>query len=58
MEMDMPNMPVKMPAMESVRCVTPEQAKDPANALLRDQRTAVVANRIAKSPTTRCPARR
>ena len=33
MQMDMPNMPVKMPEMKTIQCVTPEQAKDPANAL-------------------------
>ena len=34
-QMEMPNMPVKMPEMKSTRCVTPEQAKDPASALPR-----------------------
>jgi hypothetical protein len=33
MQMDMPNMPVKMPEMKTMQCVTPEQAKDPASAL-------------------------
>jgi hypothetical protein len=33
MQMEMPNMPVKMPEMKSTRCITPEQAKDPANSL-------------------------
>ena len=33
MQMDMPNMPVKMPEMKTTQCVTPEQAKDPASAL-------------------------
>jgi hypothetical protein len=35
MQMDMPNMPIKMPEMKSVQCVTPEQAKDPTAALPR-----------------------
>lgn len=35
MQMDMPNMPVKMPEMKSTQCITPEQAKDPANSLPR-----------------------
>jgi hypothetical protein len=35
MQMDMPNMPVKMPEMKSVQCITPEQAKDPASSLPR-----------------------
>ena len=35
MQMDMLNMPMKMPAMKSVQCVTPEQAKDPAASLPR-----------------------
>ena len=30
MQMEMPNLPVKMPEMKSTRCITPEQAKDPA----------------------------
>ena len=33
MQMDMPNMPVKMPEMKTTQCVTPEQAKDPASTL-------------------------
>lgn len=33
MQMEMPNMPVKMPEMKSTQCVTPEQAKDPAGTL-------------------------
>jgi hypothetical protein len=33
MQMDMPNMPMKMPEMKTTQCVTPEQAKDPAGAL-------------------------
>jgi Protein of unknown function (DUF3617) len=33
MQMDMPNMPVKMPEMKTMQCVTPEQVKDPASAL-------------------------
>ena len=33
MQMEMPNMPVKMPEMKSTRCVTAEQAKDPASSL-------------------------
>jgi Protein of unknown function (DUF3617) len=35
MQMEMPNLPVKMPEMKSTRCVTPEQAKDPASSLPR-----------------------
>ena len=35
MQMDMPNMPVKLPEMKTTQCVTPEQAKDPANSLPR-----------------------
>lgn len=35
MQMDMPNMPIKMPEMKSVQCITPEQAKDPASSLPR-----------------------
>lgn len=35
MQMDMPNMPIKMPEMKTTQCVTPEQAKDPANSLPR-----------------------
>jgi hypothetical protein len=37
MQMDMPNMPVKMPEMKTTQCVTPEQANDPANSLPRPQ---------------------
>ena len=33
MQMDMPNMPLKMPEMKTTQCVTPGQAKDPASAL-------------------------
>ena len=33
MQMDMPNMPVKMPEMKTTQCETPEQAKDPASTL-------------------------
>jgi hypothetical protein len=33
MQMDMPNMPMKMPEMKTTQCVTQEQAKDPAGAL-------------------------
>jgi len=33
MQMEMPNVPVKMPEMKSTQCVTPEQAKDPSRAL-------------------------
>ena len=33
LQMDMPNMPVKMPEMKTTQCVTPEQAKDPASSL-------------------------
>ena len=29
MEMDMPNMPMKMPAIKTVQCITKEQADDP-----------------------------
>ena len=29
MEMEMPGMPMKMPAMKTTQCVTPEQVKDP-----------------------------
>jgi len=32
-QMEVPNMPVKMPEMKNTQCITPEQAKDPANAL-------------------------
>jgi hypothetical protein len=32
-QMEMANMPVKMPEMKTIRCVTPEQSKDPAKAL-------------------------
>jgi hypothetical protein len=32
-QMEMPNMPVKMPAMKNTQCVTKEQLKDPAKAL-------------------------
>lgn len=35
MQMDMPNLPIKMPEMKSTECITPEQAKDPANSLPR-----------------------
>jgi hypothetical protein len=35
MQMDMPSMPLKMPEMKTTQCVTPEQAKDPANSLPR-----------------------
>lgn len=34
-QMQMPNMPVQMPEMKITQCVTPEQAKDPANTLPR-----------------------
>ena len=34
-QMQMPNMPVQMPAMKTTQCVTPEQLKDPANAVPR-----------------------
>jgi hypothetical protein len=33
MQMEMPNMPMKMPEMKTTQCVTPEQVKDPAGAL-------------------------
>jgi len=32
-QMEMANMPMKMPEMKTMRCVTPEQAKDPTKAL-------------------------
>lgn len=32
-QMDMPGMPVKMPAMTQTRCVTPEQAKNPGDTV-------------------------
>ncbi len=35
MQMQMPNMPVQMPETKTTQCVTPEQLKDPANALPR-----------------------
>ena len=35
MQMEMPNMPVKMPEMKTTQCVTPEQARDPASSLPR-----------------------
>jgi len=36
--MQMPNMPAgfQMPVTKTTRCITPEQAKDPANTLPRD----------------------
>jgi hypothetical protein len=33
MQMEMPGMPMQMPAMKSMQCVTKEQLKDPGNAL-------------------------
>jgi hypothetical protein len=35
MQMQMPNLPAQMPAMKSTQCITPEQLKDPANAVPR-----------------------
>ena len=37
-QMQMPNMPAgfQMPVTKTTRCVTPEQAKDPANTIPRD----------------------
>lgn len=35
MQMEMANMPVKMPEMKTTQCITPEQAKDPASSLPR-----------------------
>lgn len=32
-EMDMPGMPMKMPAMTTQQCITPDQAKDPQKAV-------------------------
>jgi hypothetical protein len=32
-QMEMPNMPMKMPEMKSTQCVTPEQLKDPGSAV-------------------------
>lgn len=32
-QMEMANMPIKMPEMKAIRCVTPEQSKDPSKAL-------------------------
>ena len=32
-EMDMPGMPVNMPAMTTTQCVTPEEASDPQKAM-------------------------
>jgi hypothetical protein len=37
MQMQMPNMPAQMPEMKMTQCVTPEQVKDPANALPRPE---------------------
>ena len=34
-QMQMANMPVQMPEMKNVMCITPEQAKDPGNTLGR-----------------------
>ncbi len=33
MQMEMPNMPMKMPETKMTQCVTPEQLKDPAAAM-------------------------
>ena len=33
MEMDMPGMPMKMPAVTTTQCVTPEEASDPQKAV-------------------------
>jgi hypothetical protein len=33
MEMDMPGMPMKMPPVKTVQCITPQQANDPNLAL-------------------------
>jgi hypothetical protein len=35
-EMDMPGMPMKMPATKTVQCITKEQAEDPNQALPKD----------------------
>jgi hypothetical protein len=39
MQMQMPNMPIKMPEMKVNSCVTPEQLKDPASTLPRGPQT-------------------
>jgi uncharacterized protein DUF3617 len=36
-EMEMPGMPMKMPPMKSVQCITKEQADDPNLAIPKDQ---------------------
>ena len=36
-EMDMPGMPMKMPAMKTVQCVTKEQAEDPNQSVPKGQ---------------------
>ena len=36
-EMDMPGMPMKMPATKTIQCVTKEQAEDPNQSVPKDQ---------------------
>jgi hypothetical protein len=52
MEMEMPNMPMKMPATKTTQCITAEQLKEPAGALPQGPNSNPNACKLTDHKTT------